>query len=158
MRGFGSLASIWAKMTERHNSLAFGKVIINLNFWTWSILRTGTGCLAQSWSAVKSFIEDSSCSWNFMRTWEQADLSVESLVWQELCLCFSLWRPWIWPLWGSQAIFRERLEWHFLGKTGGIFHKELLGQGLRVGWNLMRTLLSLGPGSASSFRRTPDLL
>lgn len=143
-------------MTERHNSLAFGKVIINLNFWTCNILRTGTGCLAQSWSAVKPFIEDSSLFLELHGLESRLIPSVESLVWQS-CVYASLWRPWIWPLWGSQGIFRERLEWHFLGKIGGIFiEKKELRTELRLGWSLMRTLLSLGQGSASSFRKTPD--
>lgn len=79
-------------------------------------------------SAVKPFIEDSSCSWNSVQTSEQADLSVESLVWQELCLCFSLSEGQRSdPLQGSQAIFRARLEWCFLEEICGLFHRELSG-------------------------------
>lgn len=101
-------------------------------------------------SAVKPFIEDSSCSWNSVQTSEQADLSVESLVWQELCLCFSLSEGQRSdPLQGSQAIFRARLEWCFLEEICGLFHRELSGP-VGVGRSLLRPLLSLGPGSVSS--------
>jgi hypothetical protein len=54
---------------------------------------------------------------------------VESLVWKELCLGFSLWRAWLWPPPRKSSYFYGKATGAFSGEILGIIHRELLGHG-----------------------------